>query len=78
MRGFRDILRPLKHHVLEQVGKSRPAFTLVTRAYVVINRDRNDRNGMIFIQNNAQAVIQTEFFYGCMWNLKSFLHDSPI
>ena len=78
MGGFRDILRSLKHHVFEQVGKSGPAFTLVTRAYVVINCDRNDRNGMIFIQNNAQAVIQTELFYGCMWNLKSFLHDSPI
>ncbi len=29
---------------------------------------------MLFVQHDAQAVIEGELFDWCVWNLKSFLH----
>lgn len=74
MRGLGYILGSLKHHVLEQVRKARPAFTLISRAHIVINRDGNYRDRMVLVQNDAKTVIQTELFDRCVWNLERFLH----
>lgn len=53
-----DVLRPLEHHVLEQVREAGQAFALVARADVVSDVQRDHRRGMIFGQLYAQAVLQ--------------------
>jgi len=58
------------------VREAGAAFALVARAHVIINSNGNDGHGMVFIQNDSQAVTQTVLFYRCVWNLKSFLHKS--
>ena len=37
--AFADVLGPLKHHVLEQMGKARAPIALVTRTDVIGNRN---------------------------------------
>ena len=39
VRGFRNVFRALKHHVLKQVSKAGAAFFLVARTDVVVNGD---------------------------------------
>ena len=58
MGGLWDILRALKHHVLEQMSKAGPADLLVSRSGVIINGHENDRNRVIDTQNNSQPVGQ--------------------
>src|SRR2546425_1064283 len=74
MPGLRHIFRALKHHVLEEMGEPGAPLSLVARAYVIIDGNRNDWHRMLFVQNDAQAVIEGELFDWCVWNLKSFLH----
>jgi hypothetical protein len=74
VRGLRHIFRSLEHHVLEQMCEAGPAFAFIARAHVVIDRDRDYRHRMIFIQNYAESVVQAELFYRYRWNVKSSLH----
>ena len=78
MRSLRHILRALKHHVLKQVSKPGAALGLVARANVVINADRNYRNGFVLVEDDPQTVVQRELFDGCMWNEKRSLHVNPL
>ena len=64
MCGFRDILRPLKHHVLEQVGKAGASYLLITRADIVIKRDGDNRYGVVFAQNYAKAIRKIKLLNG--------------
>ena len=64
MRGLGNIFGPLKHHVLEQVGKARPSDFFITRADIVIKRDRHNRYGVVFAQNYTEAVSKTKLLDG--------------
>src|SRR5689334_20484710 len=55
------ILRPLKHHVLEEVREPRPPAPLVLRADVIPDVDRDNRRLMVFMQNDGQAVRKRVF-----------------
>ncbi len=74
MPGFRHVLRALEHHVFEEMGEPGAPFAFVARAYIVIDRHGNDWHRVVFVQNDAQAIIEGELFDWCVWNLKSFLH----
>ena len=63
--------------MLEQVSKAGAAFVLIARPDVVINRNRNDRHGMVLVEDDPQSVVQSNLFDWCVWNLKSFLHRKP-
>ena len=43
--------------MLKQMRKAGPAFAFIPRTYVVVNRDRDYRHRMIFIQNYAESVV---------------------
>jgi len=60
--------------VLEQVSKAGAALRLIPRAHVVINADRNDRHGLVLVEDNPQTIIESELFYRGVWNAKMFLH----
>ena len=62
--GLGNIFRTLKHHVLEQVGKARPSDSFITRADIVIKRDRHNWYGVVFAQNYAKAVSKTKLLDG--------------
>src|SRR5215813_13893543 len=74
MRGFGNVVRALKHHVLEQMRKTSATFRFVTRADVVVDADGNDRHRLVLIQDNAQSIVESKLFDRRVWNLKSFLH----
>ena len=78
VRSLRHILRALKHHVLKQVSKAGTPLGLVARANVVVNADRNYRNGFVLVQDDPQSVVQRELFDGCVWNEKRILHAKPL
>ena len=50
------IRRPLEHHVLKQMSKPRAPLALVTRADIVIDRDRHDRYRVIAVEHNLKPV----------------------
>ena len=52
------VLRALKHHVFEQVGKTRAARALVARPHVIGDRNTKNRRRMINRDDHAQAVIE--------------------
>ena len=56
--------------------KARAAFAFVARTHVVIDGDGNDRDRMVFIQDDPQSVVESELFDGGNWNLESFLHSA--
>ena len=74
VRGFRNVLGALKHHVLEQMRESGAAFGFVARTDVIVNADGNDRHGLILIEDDPQSVIESELFDRGVWNWKSLLH----
>ena len=74
MRGFRHILRALKHHVLEEMRETGAPFGLVARSDVVINTDGNDWHRLVLIEHNAQSIVESILFNRRVWNLESFLH----
>ena len=51
-----NVLRAGKEHVLEQMSKTGAARTLVLRADVVPEVDRYKRGGVVFVENDAEAV----------------------
>jgi hypothetical protein len=55
-----DVLGPLEHHVLEEVGKSALAGRLVAAADVVPNIGRHQRHRGVPVQDHLQAVVQSE------------------
>src|SRR2546421_4266674 len=57
VRGFRHVLGTLKHHMLEEMSETCAPLTLVSRADIVIDSNRYDWDGMVFVQNYAQAVL---------------------
>ena len=64
MLPFADILRPLKQHMLEQMGEAGPSRPLVTGPDIVCDTDRIGRRAMILGEDNPQTVVQSEFFEG--------------
>ena len=51
------VLRPLEHHVLEQVSESAATGALVLGAHVVPGIHGNDGRLVIFMDNQRQAVV---------------------
>jgi hypothetical protein len=51
-----DVLAALEHHVLEQVGEAGPARLLVLAADVVPHADADDRDGVVLVDEDIQAV----------------------
>jgi hypothetical protein len=49
--------------VLEQVSEPGTSLAFVSRADVVINGDRNNRHGLIPIQDDPQTVREGKLFY---------------
>ena len=47
-----------EHDVLEKVGKSGPPELLIARANVVPRVDRDNRCGVVLVQNDLEAVGQ--------------------
>ena len=58
------VLRSHEHQVLEQVGEPGPPDLLACRADVVPHVHRDERNRMIFVQDDVQAVRQIELRVG--------------
>jgi hypothetical protein len=74
MGGLRDVFRALKHHVLEQMGKTGATFFFVTRANVVIDCYGDNRNRVVFAKNNAKTIGKGELFDGGRCQLETFGH----
>ena len=60
--AFADVFRTLKHHVFEEMSKSRLSHSLVTRSGVVCYCNRIRRRGMIFGEDDAKTVLQGVLF----------------
>ena len=58
MLAFADVLRALKHHVLEKVREAGVAGAFVAAAHVVGNVNRIDGRAVVGNQNHAQAVVE--------------------
>ena len=58
VRLFADMLRPLEHHVLEEVGETGPPGFFVHGADVIPEVDGYQREAMVFIGQHLQAVRQ--------------------
>ncbi len=56
MLALADVLGALEHHVLEEVGESGSSLSLVARADVVVDGDREDRRGVVLGDDDAQPV----------------------
>ena len=56
-----DVLGAFKHHVLEEVGEAGAAGALVERADVIPEVDGDQRQAMVFVGEDDQAVGQREF-----------------
>ena len=52
----------LKHHVLEEMGKTAPARRIVFRADVIPHLDSDDRRGVIFYTVDLKAVRKGRVF----------------
>jgi len=58
VRGFRDVPRNLENIMCsKEMSETCAPLTLVSRADIVIDGNRHDWDGMVFVQNNAQAVL---------------------
>src|SRR5262249_54444735 len=55
------ILRPLKHHVLEEMREASAPAPLVLRSDVIPDVDGDNRRSMIFMQDDSQAVLERVF-----------------
>ncbi len=64
MSFFADVLGAFKHHVLEEVGEAGAAGALVERADVVPEIDGNEREAVVFVGDDREAVGQGEFLEG--------------
>ena len=60
------------------MSKAGAAFGFVARTNVVVNADRNYRNGFVLVEDYPQAVLQRELFDGCVWNVKRIMHAKPL
>jgi len=69
--GLADVLRALKHHMLEEVCEARAAFDFVARADIVIDSNRDDRRGVIFRQYHAQTIVELKLREGNFERLRS-------
>src|SRR6266446_6005837 len=61
MLGGPAVFRTLEHHVLEEMCVPVLAFVLITRAYVVGHRRRNDGRGVVFNRDYTQAILERRF-----------------
>ena len=55
----REMVVPLKHHVLEEMGETASPFRIIFRPDVIPDLDRHRRAGMIFHGVNLQSVGQS-------------------
>ncbi len=69
VRVARDVLRALKHHVLEQVGEAGSPRIFVRGTDVVPQVDRDERQPVIFGQDHFEAVRQRVFLELDRWNV---------
>ena len=58
------VLRAVEHQVLEQMREARLARILILRADVVPDVGRDNRRLAIFVDDDAQAIVQCEFLKG--------------
>ena len=52
------VLRALEHQVLEQVREAGVARALVLRTDVIPDVDRDDRAGVIFVEQDVESVVE--------------------
>jgi len=52
------VLRPLEHHVLEEVREAGATADLVARADVVVERERDRGDGAVGAQDDAEPVVE--------------------
>ena len=57
----RNVFRPFKQQVLEEVGHSRAVGAFVLGADVVEHGDGNKRSGMVLVKDDVETVVQIEF-----------------
>ena len=57
-----DVLRAGEEHVLEQMREAGAAGPLVLRADVVPEVDGDERGGVVFVEDDAEAVVETVVF----------------
>ena len=74
MLGLFHVVRALEHHVLEQMRKPGAVLALVARPDVVIDGDRDNRDGIVLIQHDAQAVRERVFLDFKWCKFKIFRH----
>jgi hypothetical protein len=55
------VLGPLKHHVLEEVGKSRPPGFFVCRTDVIPEVHGHHRQSVVFRQDDIEAILKRIF-----------------
>jgi len=63
------VLRPVEHHVLEQVREAGPSGLLVRRSHVVPDVHRNERQTMVFREDDLQPVGQGVLLEGDIRNI---------
>jgi len=56
--AFLQLLRPLEHHVFEEVGEAGGALGLVDRTHPVARHDRRDRQAVVLLHEDRHAVVQ--------------------
>jgi len=62
--AFADILRALKHHVLEQMCEAGSALSFIVRSDIVGNRNGVSGSGVIFRQHHAKPIVELELLNG--------------
>src|SRR5688572_15504560 len=62
-----DVLGSGEEHVLEQMREPRPSGPLVLRADVVPEVDGDERGGMVFVEDDAEAVGEVILVEGEHW-----------
>src|SRR5687768_18595451 len=81
MLALTDVLRALKQHMLEEMSKSGPTRLLIARADVVSHRNRIGRRAVIFGEQDAESILELEFFEGdvvCAVGLDRFCRGSRL
>jgi hypothetical protein len=58
------VLRTLKHHVLEEMGKAGASGFFVLRSDVIPGAHGDDRRRLVLMKHDPQAVLQLIIFYG--------------
>jgi hypothetical protein len=58
------------------MGKSRATGTFISRTYIVVNGDRDDRNSIVLIKKNAEAVAEGIFLDLNGLKFKGFGHKN--